>query len=280
MPYSFANGLVAKLEIWPNMARTIPHTMEFSGRQIDMSYCYVVVFLFIVFFVIQNVTEIIENQISNCIIGEYRQKEYEEKVINNEIEEELKINNLKNNTFIGLLDLRLEHALEENIGERKFDLNALKQENNKKIIEGLKIPYNAKGRIRTDKIIFSVDGFDFFDDFLLNLIDSIKKVYRENKGKNVQTSFTLSFDAVQTKDYEIIAVPILEKIGGFKYTNKIIITTQFLSRYQYLDIQRFEARTMGISRFFEKKSVNAKGEIQFETEDFDLYSLKLKNEYC
>ncbi len=271
------SGFFGIIEYVPNIVRNMmPYTVDFAGRPIDISYFPAAVILFVVHLAIKTaLMEVLEACIRESQKREFLNKEKEEAELNKEIEEELKKTTLVNRCFVGLLDIHLEYTTDENLTKDRRKIADIKEDNNKYILYNLFEKQGIKGALKGGKIVIVCDNFNKFDVHLRGLVNLIKEIYPKNKANGIQTSFTLSYDALSDPTLKGPAIKVLEKISSFRYYNKIIVTTLFASRYGYFEYPAFDLRTMGISRFFEK-IVEPNGEYGFKSEDFDLYSLKFR----
>jgi hypothetical protein len=275
MPYEFF--INSPIEWLPSIVRGIMrnYTTNFQGQTIDMSYVVLTVILAFGYVFFAQIAILYDNLVYESELAEIRMKKEEENSVNRELQRTLKYELMQFSAFIIFLELHFDYTVDPNILKEKMDIKVIKEESCRKILNSISKEYKAIKKIKGSKMVFMVDNFELFDNFLLDLLGTIKKLYASNRDHDVETAFTLSCDIVKSlQDYKK-ELSILEKIATFNYKGKIVVTTAFSNRYNYKQNQKFYLRSMGLSRFFEKKP-NGRGGFEFISEDFDLYSLKLK----
>jgi hypothetical protein len=275
MPYEFF--INSPIEWLPAIVRGIMHnyTTTFQGQTIDMSYVVLTVILAFGYVFFAQVAILYDKLVYESELTEIRLKKEEENSVNRELQKNLKYELMQFSSFITFLELHFDYSVDPNVLKNKPDLKVMRDESCKKVLNSISKEYKSLKKIKGSKIVFIVDDFEVFDNFLLDLLMIIKKLYASNRDYDVETSFTLSCDITKSMEDYQKELSILEKIATFNYKGKIVVTTAFGNRYNYKKAQKFYLRSMGLSRFFEKKP-NGKGGFEFISEDFDLYSLKLK----
>ncbi len=275
MPYEFF--INSPIEWLPAIARTIMHnyTTNFQGQIIDMSYIVLTVVLAIMYVVFAQIAVLYDKLVYESELNEIKVKKEEESSVNRELQKDLKYEIMQYSAFIMFLELHLDYAIDINILKEKPDMSAIQEESCKKLLNSVSKEYKSIKKVKGSKMVFIADDFEIFDDFLIDLLRAVKKLYAQNIDHDLETTFTLSCDVIKTVQNYQKELRILEKIATFNYKGKVVVTTAFSNRYNYKQIQKFYLRSMGLSRFFEKKP-NDRGGFEFISEDFDLYSLKMK----
>ncbi len=275
MPYEFF--INSPIEWLPAIVRSIMHNYStvFQGQTVDMSYIVLTVILAFGYVFFAQIAVLYDKLVYESELAEIKMKKEDENSVNRELQKNLKYEIMQFSCFIMFLELHFDYTIDPNLLKDKIDIEKIKEESCKKVLNSIPKEYKTVKKIKGNKVVFIVENFEVFDDFLLELLKVIKKLYLENRGHDFETTFTLACDAVKSLENYQKELNILEKIATFNYKGKIVITTSFSNRYNYKQTQKFYLRSMGLSRFFEKKP-NGKGGFEFISEDFDLYSLKLK----
>lgn len=277
LPYTLDNAIA---ECIPNIFRFLfsNPSVNFQGVVIDMSYLFASISIFLLNILIVFITGFIERGVYELEMLEIQNKDREERVLNAELEREHNTKTLEYDNFVALVDLNFQYVLEANAVSDKVDFDVLKQHCFEIFMKKLELPMGSKIGIENKKLLICVNNFDVFDRIVADCLEILKALYKANKEKKVITSFIFSTDATKSIVEIEETLKILEKITTFNYRNKIVVTTNFLSRYDYSLNDKMEAKTMGISRFFGKRSIDSRGQVQYESEDFELYSMKFKTE--
>jgi len=244
--------------------------IPYEGALIDMDPLIVSVFFFLLHFMFQYLSNVIEEKERTYKLNVIAEKKLEEKLMNESLKKIFEDKTLEYTDFAILLTLDMKSAVDPNIAEIKEDIKELKRKNYIQVVNVIRKKYVNCKAITPGKLFMVYNNFALFDDFFTDVLKEVRKIIETNLQNNVKTDFLIALDAVKEGDRLANVLDLLEKISTFNYTNKAITTPSFNVRYKLNSKgAKYSLESMGISRFFEKRPDNTQSSV-----DFELFSLK------
>lgn len=170
------------------------------------------------------------------------------------------------NHFYGLFELKLEYY--NPIEKSVEDLEKLKKEYLRMIVEKLQTKYSTVKFSVSDKIFFYSDRFSIFNSLSDDLVKLYQIFYDLDYDKAIKTDLLLCFWADYKKVDVKTALKITQRINVLNYWNKVVVADKFPLRYKLeqnkmydvvplgpasLDITDSEGKDMEIDLFYVKK---------------------------
>lgn len=170
------------------------------------------------------------------------------------------------NHFYGLFELKLEYynPMEKSIE----DLEKLKKEYLRMIVEKLQARYSTVKFSVSDKIFFYSDRFSIFNSLSDDFIKLYQIFYDLDYDKAIKTDLLLCFWTDYKKVDVKTGLKITQRINVLNYWNKVVVADKFPLRYKLeqnkmydivplgpasLDMQDSEGKDMEIDLFYVKK---------------------------
>ena len=241
-------------------------SVELHGEEYSFGYIQCAAVLIFTTIVAMN----LEKKLSKCKI-ELEEKEIErraQKALTSQKQKENKrtapIENI--NHFYGLFELKLEYynPMEKSIE----DLEKLKKEYLRMIVEKLQARYSTVKFSVSDKIFFYSDRFSIFNSLSDDFIKLYRIFYDLDYDKAIKTDLLLCFWTDYKKVDVKTGLKITQRINVLNYWNKVVVADKFPLRYKLeqnkmydivplgpasLDMQDSEGKDMEIDLFYVKK---------------------------
>ncbi len=246
--------------------------VPYAGISVDMVPLIVSLFFAGFYFVLQYLSNFIEEKEKQHKMQVIEEKKLEEKLVNENLKKIFLAKTMEYTKFAILLSLEFKCTVDPNIVSHKENMKELATKNYTNIVNAMRKKYAACKAVTPGKLFIVYNNFALFDDFFTDLLKEIKKIGEINSEKNLNTGFTIAIDAVKESDKIAHVFDLLEKIASFNYTNRAIATPSFNVRYKLDSDGKYSLESMGISRFYEKNADNTQTGI-----DFELFALKTKN---
>lgn len=241
-----------------------PVYVEYHGIQIIMSYVHCAGFLIITTFIAFKYQRMIFKMQRKNEDDELQEKIklFEER--KEEIPKESKLPIEKINHFYSLFELKLEYY--NPINKSLDDLEKLKKEYSKILVEKLKVKYPKVKFSVSDKIFIYCEDFSLINEFCDDITKLYKIFYEIDYDKLIKTDLLLSFWTDFKKVDMKTALKIMNGINKLNYWNKIVVNDKFAKRYE-LESKVYDLISLGPARL--DVQYNDKNEL-----DIDLFYLK------
>lgn len=261
----FYASLFNKLDVWfrflPNLVDKILYCqINVYNVEISLSYLFVSIFF---------VTVLIASLLSkNCFLKLLNLKKENKKKINQKKEKNTNKKTIVQPTmpFFGLFEMNFEYL--NSLDRVGNDLEKLKKEYFKILVNKLKEKYPDIQFIATNKIFIISNDFSYFDELVSDIVKIFAIFQKLNEEKFIGTNFLLSFEiGVRNTNHKKI-YRLLSKVNDLLHYNQILVLEKFAKKYKYI---------------LEKKFLNtALGSFTFDSDDFgeinmDLYCLEINN---
>lgn len=247
----FAHSLFVKLNFLfgyiPSLIdKLIPTTTDINGMDVPMGYVYLSTFII--------VSTLGAIKLENHIIDSYNEKEHKisEGNLRRRFLRQKQRMGEKNiivepsACFFGLLEMKFDNL--EGFDKSFEDLDKLKREYSKLLINKLKEKYPDIQFILTGKIFIICDEFTIFDNFLNDVIRCFSVFQEINNEKYISSGIILSFEAGDSKTNSKYIYRFLSKINDLEHVNKVIILEKFAKKYKYVLTKQYISVPLGMQR--------------------------------
>lgn len=220
-----------------------PVYVEYHGTQIIMSYVHCAGFLIITTFIAFKCEKIIfklqtQNQ-ENDIKEKFEQIEKESQ----KVPEEPKYPIERINHFYALFELKLEYY--NQFDKSLEELERLKNEYSKILMEKLKIKYPKIRFSLQDGLFAYCDDFSLINDFCADVVKLYKIFYEIDYDKLIKTDLLFCFWSDYKKTDMKTAFKIVSHINKLNYLNKIVVSDKFALRYENEQNKIYELISLG-----------------------------------
>ena len=150
------------------------------------------------------------------------------------------------NHFYGLFELKLEYY--NPIEKSLEDLEKLKKEYLRMIVEKLETRYSTVKFSVSDKIFFYSDRFSIFNSLSDDIIKLYQIFYDLDYDKAIKTDLLLCFWTDYKKVDVKTALKITQRINVLNYWNKVVIADKFPLRYKLEQHKMYDVVPLGPAR--------------------------------
>ena len=240
-------NLDAYLGALPNfMDNIFPSVVEIQGSDVTMGYVYTAGLLVALTIAAMQYEK-------RLVKTEEDKKEEKIKVKTEEIftitevpTEEPRIPLEKVNHFYGLLELKLEYF--NPVNKSVDDLDKLKKEYLRMIVEKLKNKFEQVKFSVSDKIFLYSDEFSVFNGLSDDLVTLYKIFYDLDYDKGIKTDLLLSFWTDVKKVDMKKGLNVLTRINNLQYWNKVVVSDVFSFKYDEETEKIYDLIPLGPSR--------------------------------
>lgn len=272
--FPFVNAISVFFEPIARIVRGfISHQITFEGQQYDSTYIITSLIFVAIFYGATKFREFLLEKVEDAIFNENIRRARMDTRTNARISKEFKEYITKVNYFIICLNLNLKYAISETLVSKKYNLQELKNENYKEIVETMSQTSSASVEIKDDKVIIISPNYANFEKIFNAFLDITGIISFENQKKDIATDIYFVLDGSEQPAFTKEKQNLLKKVLSFGYKNKAITTTVFAKRYEQEKNNAFVANTMGKIRFFEDRF---EGQLDQGYSDFELFTLKRK----
>lgn len=156
------------------------------------------------------------------------------------------------NHFYGLFELKLEYY---NPMEKSLeDLEKLKKEYLRMIVEKLQSKYSTVKFSVSDKVFFYSDRFAIFNSLSDDFIKLYQIFYDLDYDKSIKTDLLLCFWSDYKKVDIKTGLKITQKINVLNYWNKVVVADKFPLRYKLEQNKIYDVVPLGPARLDMKNS--------------------------
>lgn len=168
--------------------------------------------------------------------------------------------------FFGLFEMNFEYL--NSFNRLNNDLEKLKKEYFKILVNKLKEKYPNIQFIATNKIFIVSSEFEFFDNLLSDIVKIFAIFQKLNNEKFIGTSFLLSFEMGMQNTNHKKMYRLLSKVNDLSYYNQVIVLEKFAKKYKYILEKKFSSNVLDSCMIASDEF----GEI-----NVDLYSLEMNS---
>lgn len=219
---------------------------DINGMDIPMGYVYVAtVFIVSTLIAIKIENNIIDSQLKN----EMSQSESNLRKRSLAQKQRLGEKNIKTEEgayFFGLFEMKFEYL--NVMGKSIEDLEKLKKEYSKMLINKMKEKYPEVQYVVSNKVFMISNEFSIFDSFLTDIVRFFRVFQEINNEKCIGSSLILSFDCGDAKTNPKEVYRFLSKINDLCYLNKVIVMEKFVKKYKYVLTKQFITISLGLSK--------------------------------
>jgi len=242
--------------------KIIPITADLNGMDVTMGYVY--------FATVMILSTIAAIKLENHIIDNYNEKEQkisEGNLRRRKLNQKQKMGEKKYATepssyFFGLLELKFEFL--NDINQPYEQLEKLKKEYTKLLVNKLKEKYSDVQFVISSKVFIVSKEFSLFDPILCDIIRFFGVFQEVNNEKYISSTLLLSFDSGDAASNPKYIYRFLSKINDLDHKNKVIVLEKFSKKYKYVLTKQFISVPLGLQKI----------EIDNSEFDIDLYYLE------